>query len=67
MVSQTLSAADHIQTGIQTGAKVVAAMPGSIMNVSTEMLQEGQNGVREVVDQLKAFGEVNEWPEGKQS
>ncbi|KAL3072522.1 hypothetical protein niasHS_017496 [Heterodera schachtii] len=60
VVSHTLSAADHIQSGIQNGAKMVASVPGSIMNVSTELLQEGQNGVKEVVDQLKALGEPGE-------
>uniref|UniRef100_A0A183CBT0 Oxidation resistance protein 1 n=1 Tax=Globodera pallida TaxID=36090 RepID=A0A183CBT0_GLOPA len=60
VVTHTLSAADHIQSGIQNGAKMVASVPGSIMNVSTELLQEGQNGVKEVVDQLKALGESGE-------
>uniref|UniRef100_A0A914HE69 LysM domain-containing protein n=1 Tax=Globodera rostochiensis TaxID=31243 RepID=A0A914HE69_GLORO len=60
VVTHTLSAADHIQSGFQNGAKMVASVPGSIMNVSTELLQEGQNGVKEVVDQLKALGESGE-------
>ena len=53
MVTHTLSAADHIQTGIQNGAKVVASVPGSIVNVSAGLLQDGQNGMMEVVDTLK--------------
>lgn len=52
VVTHTLSAADNIQTGIQNSAKVVA-------NVSAGLLQEGQNGVMEVVDTLKeVLGEV---------
>uniref|UniRef100_A0A1I8B689 LysM domain-containing protein n=1 Tax=Meloidogyne hapla TaxID=6305 RepID=A0A1I8B689_MELHA len=53
VVSHTLSAADHIQAGIQNSAKVVASVPGSIMNISTGLIQEGQNGVMEVVESVK--------------
>lgn len=67
MLTHTRSAADHIQTGIQTSAKVVASVPGSlanvtdsIVNVGTGLLQEGQSGMLEVYDSLKEFasGEV---------
>lgn len=62
MVTHTKSAAgaaaDHIQTGIQTSAKVVASVPGSIVNVGTGLLQEGQSGIQEVYDSIKALGEV---------
>nr|CAD2189357.1 unnamed protein product [Meloidogyne enterolobii] len=53
VVSHTLSAADHIQAGIQSSAKVVASVPGSIMNISSGLIQEGQNGVMEVVESVK--------------
>ncbi|KAI6237601.1 hypothetical protein M3Y95_00282500 [Aphelenchoides besseyi] len=43
VVTHTKSAADHIQTGIQTSAKMVASVPGSIVNVGTGLLQEGQS------------------------
>lgn len=47
-MTHTRSAADHIQTGIQASAKVVASVPGSIANA----VQEGQSGVMDVYDSL---------------
>ncbi|KAI6170717.1 hypothetical protein M3Y97_01121600 [Aphelenchoides bicaudatus] len=48
VVTHTKSAADQIQTGIQTGAKMVASVPGSIVNVGTGLLQEGQSSMSEL-------------------
>lgn len=72
VLTHTRSAADHIEKGIQTSAKVVASVPGSlanvtanvtdsIVNVGTGLLQEGQSGMLEVYDSLKEFasGEVS--------
>lgn len=61
VVTHTKSAADHIQTGIQTSAKVVASVPGSIVNVASTAIQEGQSGVLEVYDSLfSSSGEVSQ-------
>ncbi|KAH7701461.1 Protein F52E1.13 d, partial [Aphelenchoides avenae] len=60
VVTHTKSAADHIQTGIQTSAKVVASVPGSIVNVGAGLIQEGQSGVLEVYDSLFSSGEESQ-------
>lgn len=48
VVKNTKSAADHIQLGIQSGARVVASVPGNIANV----VQEGQSSVAELLSSL---------------
>lgn len=48
VVTHTKSAADQIQTGIQASAKMVASVPGSIVNVGSGLLQEGQSSMSEL-------------------
>lgn len=48
VVTHTKSAADQIQSGIQTGAKIVSSVPGSIVNVGSGLLQEGQSSIGEL-------------------
>ena len=53
VVTHTKSAAGHIQSGIETGVKTVAAVPSSIVNVGSEILQEGQDFYGSFVAELK--------------
>jgi hypothetical protein len=59
VVTHTKSAADQIQTGIQTGAKMVASVPGSIVNVGTGLLQEGQSSMAELFSSSTEEPEVS--------
>uniref|UniRef100_A0AC34PZE5 Oxidation resistance protein 1 n=1 Tax=Panagrolaimus sp. JU765 TaxID=591449 RepID=A0AC34PZE5_9BILA len=58
VVTHTKSAADHIQSGIQTGAKAVASVPGSLVNVGTGILQEGQDLYGSFVAELKGNEQI---------
>uniref|UniRef100_A0AC34F3X2 LysM domain-containing protein n=1 Tax=Panagrolaimus sp. ES5 TaxID=591445 RepID=A0AC34F3X2_9BILA len=53
VVTHTKSAAGHIQSGIETSVKTVAAVPTSIVNVGSEILQEGQDLYGSFVAELK--------------
>jgi hypothetical protein len=53
VVTHTKSAAGHIQSGIETGVKTVAAVPTSIVSVGSEILQEGQDLYGSFVAELK--------------
>lgn len=47
VVTHTKSAADQIQTGIQTSANVVAQMPSNLVKVGSGLLHEGQSSLSE--------------------
>ncbi|KAE9412987.1 hypothetical protein Angca_010141 [Angiostrongylus cantonensis] len=48
VVSHTRSAADSLQTGLGTGVKVMAAVPGRMVDVGTSLVSDGINGVQEI-------------------
>uniref|UniRef100_A0A7E4VDG3 Oxidation resistance protein 1 n=1 Tax=Panagrellus redivivus TaxID=6233 RepID=A0A7E4VDG3_PANRE len=53
VVTHTKSAADQIHAGIQTGAKAVASVPGSLANVGSGILAESHDLYGSFVAELK--------------
>jgi hypothetical protein len=53
VVTHTKSAANAVQSGIETGVKTVVAVPTSIVSVGSEILQEGQDLYGSFVAELK--------------